>query len=127
MSQQKKAKHKKISETFLDFMAPSFDDMGAPPAEAQRDALIRTCWTVWNAVVLADFGGRSDLLDKLLDPFLSSPASVVLFKTLVERKRSRRFANDNLLIGDYKLKHVNGEIRLWAEARRTPRQQTHKR
>lgn len=51
---------------------------------------------------------------------LSSPASVVLVKTLIERKRSRRFADDNLLIGDYKLKNVNGELRLWAEARQTP-------
>ena len=51
---------------------------------------------------------------------LSSPASVVLVKTLIERKRSRRFTDDNLLIGDYKLKNVNGELRLWAEARQTP-------
>jgi hypothetical protein len=51
---------------------------------------------------------------------LSSPASVVLVKTLIERKRSRRFADDNLMIGDYKLKYVHGELRLWAEARQTP-------
>jgi hypothetical protein len=50
-------------------------------------------------------------------PSLSSPASVVLVKALVERKRSRRFADDDRLIGDYKIKDVNGEPRLWAEAR----------
>jgi len=47
----------------------------------------------------------------------SSPAGVVLIKTLVERKRSRRFAAADRLIGDYKIKDVNGELRLWAEAR----------
>jgi len=41
----------------------------------------------------------------------------VHLKALVERKRSRRFADDDRLIGDYKIKDVNGEPRLWAEAR----------
>ncbi len=42
---------------------------------------------------------------------------MILVKTLVERKRSRRFAADDRLIGDYKIRVVDGEIRLWAEAR----------
>ena len=42
---------------------------------------------------------------------------IVLVKALVERKRSRRFADDDRLIGDYKIKDVNGKPRLWADAR----------
>ena len=91
--------------------------MGMPPGERERDTLLKVCWGVWNAVIYADYVGRTDLLDKLLDPSLSSPAGVVLINALVERKRSRRFADDDRLIGDYKLKDVNGEPRLWAEAR----------
>jgi hypothetical protein len=67
-------------------------------------------------VVYADYGGSSNFLEKLLDPSPSSPAGVVLVKALVERK-SRRFADDDRLIGDYKTKDVNGEPRLWAKAR----------
>ncbi len=46
-----------------------------------------------------------------------APNEVVMVKALVERKRSRRFANDDRLIGDYKVRDVDGESRLWAEAR----------
>ena len=68
-------------------------------------------------MVFADFVGRTDFLDALLDPARSSLASVILVKSLVERKRSRRFAADDRVIGDYKIGFVDGEIRLWAEAR----------
>lgn len=91
--------------------------MGMPPGERERDTFLKIGWGVWNAVFYADHVGRTDLLDKLLDPSRSSPAGVVLIKALVERKRSRRFADDDRLIGDYKIKDVNGELRLWAEAR----------
>jgi hypothetical protein len=36
----------------------------------------------------------------LLDPARSSPASVILVQTLVERKRSRRFRGDDRSVGD---------------------------
>jgi hypothetical protein len=120
LPKRKKTEHKKISETFLEFMAPSLEQMGMPPGERERDSLIKVCWSVWNAVIFADFSGRTDLLDKLLDPSLSRPATIVLIKTLIERKRSPRFRNDNLLLGEYKIKYVDGERRLWAEARATP-------
>jgi hypothetical protein len=113
----KNTKHTKISATFRAFVSPSLKEMGMPPGERERDALLQVCWAVWNAVVYADYVGRTDFLDKLLDPSLSGPASVVLVKVLVERKRSRRFADDDRLIGDYKIKDVDGEPRLWAEAR----------
>lgn len=120
LPQRKDTGRKKISETFREFAYPSLEIMGVSPENPEGETMLKTCWTVWNVVVLADFGGRTDLLDKLLDPSLSSPASVVLVKTLIERKRSRRLANHSLLIGDYKLKNVDGELRLWAEARQTP-------
>jgi hypothetical protein len=107
----------KISATFLAFVSPSLEVMGMPPGERERDALLKLCWGVWNAVVYADFVGTTDFLDQMLDPSRSSPAGVVMVKALVERKRSRRFANDDRLIGDYKVRDVDGESRLWAEAR----------
>ncbi|MEY6431245.1 hypothetical protein ABC977_02355 [Thioalkalicoccus limnaeus] len=110
-------KQKKISATFLAFVTPTLDPMGLSPADPESETLIRVCSATWNAVVFADFVGRTDLLDALLDPARSSPASVILLKTLVERKRSRRFAADDRLIGDYKIRSVDGEIRLWVEAR----------
>ena len=64
-----------------------------PPGE--RDALLKLCWGVWNAVIYADFVCTTDFLDQLLDPSWSSLADVVIIKALVERKRSRRFANDD--------------------------------
>ena len=115
--QRNSTKQKKVSATFLAYVAPTLDPMGLSPADPESEPLIRACWATWNAVVFADFVGRTDLLDALLDPTRSSLASVILVKALVERKRSRRFAADDRLIGDYKIRVVDGEIRLWAEAR----------
>ena len=114
---RKTTKQKKISATFLAFVTPTLDPMGLSPEDPESETLIRACWTTWNAVVFADFVGRTDFLDALLDPARSSPASVILVKTWVERKRSRRFAADDRLIGDYKIRLIDGELRLWAEAR----------
>jgi hypothetical protein len=114
---RKNTKQKKISATFLAFVTPTFDPMGLSPADPESEALLRVCWATWNAVVFADFVDQTDHLDALLDPTRSSLASVILVKTLVERKRSRRFAADDRLIGDYKIRFVDGELRLWAEAR----------
>ncbi|WP_147431125.1 hypothetical protein [Thiocapsa rosea] len=106
-------------------MTPTLNPMGLSPEDPESETLIRACWTTWNAVVFADFVGRTDFLDALLDPTRSSPASVILVKTLVERKRSRRFAADDRVIGDYKIRLVDGEVRLWAEARNPyPKDQT---
>ena len=107
----------KISATFLEFVSLSVEEMGQPPGERERDALLRLCWTVWNAVIYADFVGRTDPLDQLLESSRSNPAGIALIQALVQRKRSRRFADDDRLIGDYKLRDVDGEPRLWAEAR----------
>jgi hypothetical protein len=107
----------KISATFLEFVSLSLEDMGKPPGEPERDALLKLCWGVWNAVIYADFVGRTDLLEQLLDSSRSNPAGVALIQALVQRKRSRRFADDDRLIGDYKVRDVDGEPRLWAEAR----------
>ena len=114
---RKNTKQKKISATFLAFVTPTLDPMGLSPADPKSETLIRACWATWNAVVFADFVGRTDLLDALLDPTRSSPASVILVKALVERKRSRRFAADDRVIGAYEFKIVDGEPRLRVEAR----------
>ncbi|MBK1702782.1 hypothetical protein [Thiococcus pfennigii] len=112
-----KKKQKQISETFIEFVSPSLDAMGLSPEHPAGESIMRVCWTTWNAVVFGDFGGQTKYLEALLDPAQSSPASVVLVQALVERKRSRRSAADDRLIGDYKIRYVGGERRLWAEAR----------
>jgi hypothetical protein len=118
MLKRSKTQQKKISATFIDFVSPTLRLMGLSPANPESDVILRACWTTWNAVVYADFFSRTDFLDAMLDRSRSSPASVILVKSLVDRKRSRRFVDDDRLIGEWKIKDVNGDLRLWAEARR---------
>mgnify|MGYP003565857544 CR=1 FL=1 len=110
---------KKFSATFLDFAKPAFDRMGIEPNSREGEALLKTSWMVWNAVVFADIGGQPHYLEQLRDPANLTPASRVIVDWLIERKRTR-FKTTNWLVGDCSLRQVRGEWRLRIEARAEP-------
>ena len=114
--QRNRAKRKKISANFLAYVSRTLDPMGLSPADPRSEFLMKLCRATWNAVVFADFVGKTDDLDALLDPNRLSPDTVVLVKKLVKRKRSRRFADDDRLIGAYQFKIVGSEPRIRVEA-----------
>jgi hypothetical protein len=108
---------KKISETFLRFAAPVLSTMpeGATPSEIEN--VLRVPHLVWNALVLDHARGTTDWLTRVRQMIAPSPRSAAVIEDLIDRKR-RLFADDNLLIGDFRVTRPGpGEINLWAEAR----------
>lgn len=108
---------KKISETFLRFAAPILSALPeeATPSEIERGLTLP--WTVWNAVVFDHANGTDQYIKLLLGTLAHSPVAVALAEDLIDRKR-RLFADDNRLIGEYRVtKPSPGELNLWAEAR----------
>jgi len=93
--------------------------MGIEPNSREGEALLKTSWMVWNAVVFADIGGQPHYLEQLRDPANLTPASRVIVDWLIERKRTR-FKTTNWLVGDCSLRQVRGEWRLRIEARAEP-------
>ncbi len=107
---------RKISETLLDFAAPLLPERSGEATEAQvRQALLVSC-TVWNAVIFADVLGNPRFLDELRRRLAPALEKVGLLDQLIARKRTL-FAADERLVGDWKLRQENGDVRLWAEAR----------
>ena len=112
----KPAAPKKISETFLEFVAPLASTLGPAATDVEFEQLLKIGCTVWNAVVLdAAAPGNHYVEDALTLAGKNEPARM-LIEQLVANKR-RNFQNDHRLIGNYQLFRDRGELRLWAEAR----------
>lgn len=118
MASHKKPK-KAFSATFLAFAKPAFDRMGLEPNTQEGETLLRTCWTIWNAVVFADLGGKPEYLERLQNPANLNPVTGVMVDWLIERKRTR-FRAEHWVVGDCTLRQVRGEWRLRIEARAVP-------
>ncbi len=108
---------KKISETFLRFAAPALSAMpeGATPSEIEN--VLRVPHMIWNALVFDQASGTNDWLTRVRQTIAYSADGVAVIEDLIDRKR-RLFADDNLLIGEFRVTRLGpGEINLWAEAR----------
>jgi hypothetical protein len=108
---------KKISETFLRFAAPVLSTMpeGATPSEIEN--VLRVPHMIWNALVLDQASGTTDWLTRVRQSIAHSHGGVAVIEDLIDRKR-RLFADENLLIGEFRVTRVGpGKINLWAEAR----------
>ena len=107
---------RKISETFLEFAEPLLVPHGPNLTEAQMEEPLKIAWTVWNAVVYADAGGKRQILDQVRASSASNRQVQWLIESLIERKR-KLFKEDWRIIGEYTLFRDRNEIRLRAEAR----------
>jgi hypothetical protein len=113
---QKSTAPQKISETFLEFVAPLTSVLGPTATEAELEQVLKIGFVVWNAVVFdaLEPGGRH--VDEALRLTAHHGPERQLVEYLIEHKR-RHFTNDLRLIGDYQLYRSGGELRLRAEAR----------
>jgi hypothetical protein len=113
---QKATALKKISETFLEFVAPLTSILGPNATEAELEQALKIGFTVWNAVVFDALqpGGRH--VDEALRLTAHHQPLRQLIEHLIDHKR-RHFKNDLRLIGEYQLYQSGGELRLRAEAR----------
>jgi|APFre7841882724_1041349.scaffolds.fasta_scaffold21693_2 hypothetical protein len=107
---------RKISETFLDFVSPVIDLVGSTCSDADREAMLKVGFAVWNAVVFEDALGQTRFIDSVRRQLPTGSGGRQLVDALIAHKRAV-FANDFRLIGDYKIKKRNGHLSLWAEAR----------
>lgn len=107
---------RKISDTFLQFAEPFLNAVTSNVTEAQVEQMLMTVWTVWNSVVYADVANRNEMLEKLRHAVRHNPQLSGLIEGLIQRKRAL-FADDERIIGEYKLYRKDGGIRLRAEAR----------
>ncbi|CAM4173783.1 hypothetical protein COSO111634_34310 [Corallococcus soli] len=109
----------KISETLLEYAAPVIAQM--PPDASRRQEVLEVIITVWNALVVAQWG-QEDLLPGLYRrlealPQPSRTAMHAIVDALVERKR-QHFQDDLRAVGRWELRvKADGELSLWAEAR----------
>lgn len=113
---QKTTAPRKISETFLEFVAPLTSILGPTATEAELEQALKIGCTVWNAVVFdaLEPGGRH--VDEALRLTAHHEPERQVIEYLIDHKR-RHFKNDLRLIGHYELYRNGGELRLRAEAR----------
>jgi hypothetical protein len=108
--------NRKISEAFLDFASPLMAVMPDDASEASIEQALTIAFTVWNGVILDDVSGNNHYLTQLKKQAADNSALQALLAQLVHRKRTL-FADDQRLVGNYKVTRKQGELRLWAEAR----------
>lgn len=107
---------RKISETFLAFVAPILATIADEAGEAAIESTLKIGFTVWNSMVYDEVNGNNAYVDRLRELMAGDPASKMLIGLLIHRKQEL-FADDLRLIGQYKVTHKHGQLNLWAEAR----------
>ena len=107
---------RKISETFLQYAEPLLDALGPNATDSQMEKPLMIAWTIWNAVVYADAGNDSEMLEKVCQSMGQHPELQGFAEAFIHRKRTL-FGDDLRLIGEYKLIRKDGGITLRAEAR----------
>ncbi len=108
--------NRKISETFLDFASPLTAIMPDDVTEASIEKVLAIAYVVWNGMVLDDIHGNDYYMAKLKEPMAVDPVLASLVTELAHRKRTL-FADDQRLIGEYKVTRKRDELNLWTEAR----------
>lgn len=108
---------RKISETLIDFASPILDSApdGVTAEELKKGLVVAV--TIWNAVVLDEWGVDQKYVDDVHKRLRSNPESAELIEALVERKREK-FSNDLRAISDFDVKvKKDGTFSISAEAR----------
>ena len=111
----------KISQTLLEYAAPLLKHMPPGASFSQRHSVLLVAVTVWNALVVAQWGQHDTLpdiyrrLEQMPEPDRSTMREMI--DLLVERKRTL-FPKERRAVGNWELrvKH-NGDLALWAETR----------
>ena len=109
--------NRKISETLIDFASPILDSApeGVTAEELKKGLVVAV--TVWNAVVIEEWGFEQKYFDDIHKRLRSNPESAELIEALVERKR-KKFAGDLRAISDFDVKvKKDGTFSISAEAR----------
>ena len=107
---------RKISETFLDFATPILRSTGERATEEDIDQILRVAFTIWNGVVYDKVNGNNHYVQQIRELTSRDPFSRSLADQLINRKL-KLFADDDRLVGEYKITYKDGELHMRAEAR----------
>ena len=108
--------NRKISETFLHFVAPLLHNLPSEAPEQQAREALRVSFTAWNAVIFADVLNDDRHLNEIRRLTADTPEAAVFMDQMIARKRTL-FANDARLIGSWELTQTEDGINLRADAR----------
>lgn len=108
--------NRKISETLIDFAQPLIVLIDIHTTEAQARHAFTLAITIWNSYVLDEARGGSKYKTMLRKQLGDAWSTMPILQELIER-RQRHFATDMRAIGDFRVSILDGEVRLWAEAR----------
>lgn len=117
-----KVPDRKISEAFLDFAQPLLDGLGPSATDDQMNEALKIAFVVWNSVVYDTVNGETKLVDQLRQSTSHDPDMSLFIAQLVFRKQNL-FADDQRLVGEFKLTRKNGDMNLRVEARDPRRRQ----
>jgi hypothetical protein len=106
----------KISATFLHFAEPILGDLPSDAPEKHARHALRLAFLAWNAVIFADVLNDEGHINEIRRLTVDMPAASLLMERLIARKRAL-FADDERLIGDWKVTRTPDGINLRAEAR----------
>jgi len=107
---------RKISEAFLSFAQPLFQDLPAESLVRHVGKVLEVAYTVWNAVVFADVLGEDRYLAEAQHRLGSDPAATALVEMLISRKRIL-FGDDARIIGTYEVRKTADGFNVRADAR----------
>jgi hypothetical protein len=110
---------RKISETFLEFAEPLWVPLGPAASDQELEQVLLLAWTVWNAIVFGAAAPNQPCqqeLRELRNLVDQDSGARMVVEHLIARKQTL-FADDQRLIGRYRLNRRQGELHLWAEAR----------
>ena len=79
----------KVSDAFLEFAQPLLEQLPEVPPRATLEAALTIAWTVWNAVVRADFAHDLSALGTIRGHLARDAHGSAQLDALIERKRTR--------------------------------------
>ncbi|MBL8829706.1 MAG: hypothetical protein JNM18_22195 [Planctomycetaceae bacterium] len=108
--------HKAISAALLEFADPILSMLGTRVSDQQLDDVLRNAYTIWNAVVIADHFGKTEMVQGIQSSVSSKgadPNLVLIIISMIERTRLE-FGDDHRIIGEFKIVYRDGERRVRA-------------
>ncbi len=108
---------KTISRTLLEFIQPLLRVIGGEPSRDSLEQALKIGVTVWNAVVLEQYGFEGKYLSqarKLVEAE-ALPVAVQVFDSLVEHKRQSFEADRRIILG-YEVIEEDGRLGVNVEA-----------
>ena len=106
----------KSSETFLEFSSPLLRTLTKPATIQDIEKIIRSTYTVWNAVVFDKVFENTEYVTEIRDSVKHDNEGSSLIEHLITRK-NELFGEDLRIIGEYKIIMDGRKWRIRADAR----------